>query len=286
MPLTRHNGNCSYPNAITDSSDILHLCYQRQNEKRYNLVYQQKIPDKNIWTPEVIIHNSMYPFEDSSVISLNETITIFWVRDDIIYYSSSKDCGSSWSKATRYYFSSCRPLLCLCFKSNFSNEGGKVITPCIPGNLAHGIKLAFHTELHNYISNNSKDIEKNTAKDETYLLKEEIRALKESKNILKDEIAKIEYMYQALAKEIIKYSVKLGLLENELAMKKLNEDRVAANETNIYQINLRMNDLSEELHSFKSKSEEINLAINEVLNGHSIEIEKLYEEISKIVSKE
>jgi hypothetical protein len=122
-PVTKFMGSCEYPHAIIDSNGTIHLCYQRRTQKQYELVYQQKGRDKNLWSAETILHSSVYPFENSSVIQTGEKIYVYWIRDDVIYYTASGISGSSWGRPARYGSQPGRQLQCICWKEQSASPG-------------------------------------------------------------------------------------------------------------------------------------------------------------------
>lgn len=160
-PVTKFAGNCEYPHAITDRNSVIHLCYQRRAPKAFELVYQQKSPDKNLWTPEIVIHSSVYSFENASIIQASDGLIIYWVRDDIIYYSVGTQNGAVWSKPARLSSFAGQQFQCICWKSNspkdmirdddreIKKENRSVLPPNFyPGSVSAGLKLAF-SNTHN-----------------------------------------------------------------------------------------------------------------------------------------
>ncbi len=213
-PITRFDGDCEFPRTIIDNKDIIHISYQRHTGKQYELVYQQKIPDRNLWTSEVVIHGSQYAFKDSSVVFMNNNIIVYWVRDDIIYYSFSSDNDVSWSRPTRYNFVTGRQLVNIGYKSNDPVESEKNVLKDIPGNFVNGFKLAFFHDPSN-TNNISPDELKSILLEGFKSLKGNVEELQESNISLKESILSTNLAQQNLNKELTKYSVKLSLLENE-----------------------------------------------------------------------
>lgn len=214
-PVTMFNGNCEFPRTVIDSNDIIHICYQRQTDKYYELVYQQKLPDRNLWTGETVIHSSQYTFTDSSVGLVNNKIIVYWVRDDIIYFSNSTDNSISWSKPARYNFVTGRQLVNVKYKSNDPIENERIIVKDIPGNFINGFKLAFYQESLNVNSLSADDL-KNILLEGFKTLKGNVEELEESNIVLKESMTNLEIAQQNLNKELVKYSVRMSLLESEL----------------------------------------------------------------------
>jgi hypothetical protein len=270
-PLTSYSGNCSFVNAIANNRDVFHICYQRQKDRRYELIYQQKVSDKNTWTPEIVVHNSAYAFVNSGIISLNDEIILFWVRDDAVFYSNSKNSGTTWSKPSRYNFSFGRQLFCLSYKSNTTFEKGKVIAPSIPGNLSNGLKLAFYQDLIKNESSASNTEPKRLTVDDIIFFKKSIEELRELYNTIDNKTQKMIQMHQSLEKEIIKYSVKMRILENDLTQLK---QTVPQN----MDFNAKMAESNELLESHKN-----NFMENEkIFNTINYRIDDIAQKISEI----
>lgn len=114
--VTKYQGNCEYPHAVMDSSGTIHLCYQRRAPKLFELVYQQKAPDRNLWSAETVLHSSVHPFENASVLRVDDRIIVYWIRDDIIYWCADSLSGDNWTRPARYGSQPGRRLQCICFK--------------------------------------------------------------------------------------------------------------------------------------------------------------------------
>ncbi len=243
-PVTKYVGNCEYPHAITNRSSVIHLCYQRRAPKLFEMVYQQKSPDKNLWTPEIVIHSSVYSFEYASIVQTAEGLIIYWVRDDSIYYCVGTQNGTVWSKPTRLSSFTGQQLQCICWKSNSSkdiirDEGydikkdSKFALPpdILPGSISDGLKLAFNkqqnatklftdeaggvgTQIREKAAGN--DI-KSLVLDTFRQLQGSIDEVMEDISTIKSDLARLENSYNGLAKDTGKYSIKLGALERELA---------------------------------------------------------------------
>jgi len=226
IPITRSSIDSEMPRTIIDYKDIVHLIFQRHSEKQYQLVYQQKIPDKNLWTEESVIHTSIYPFEESSIIMLNKDIIIFWVRSDAIYFSSSNDGGNTWSKPARYNFPIGKQLLCLVYKLNKPYQSERIITKSIPGSFINGLKLAFYQEGSSNTENLSANELKNMIVESLKMLRGNVEELRDSEISIKDDISQLKTTFQNLEKEIVKNSLKLNMLESDINRLKQLESRL------------------------------------------------------------
>lgn len=216
IPVTKNSCDSEYPRVIIDNKNIIHMCYQRRTDRQHELVYLQKIPDKNIWSGETVLHSSNYPFNEASVLHIDESTIAYWVRDDNIYHSTSEDGGSTWSKPARYNFPGGRQLLCISYKTNSPYEIDKLAVKELPGNFINGFKLAFYQDWSNPAENISADDLRTMIVDGMKLLRGNVEELRDSISEIQEKISGINASYQDLEREITKYSLKMNLLENEL----------------------------------------------------------------------
>lgn len=243
-PVTKYEGDCEFPRVIADSSGTMHLCYQRKNGRQYELVYQQKIPDKNIWSNEVIILSSGHSFENSSIFWVNDNVIIYWVREDLIYYCLGTQSGNVWGKPLRYSFPSTHKLLCMSYKSNYAYEIDKTAITEIPGSFAGGLKLAFYQQPSDNGENLSAEELRILILDSLNLLKNGLEELKDADNNLREDLNKCSNHQKELEKDMVRNAVKLDSLESDISrIKSLNtrldkiyaemkqiKDRMGANE--------------------------------------------------------
>ncbi len=214
-PVTRFNGDCNFPKTAIDNKDIISILYQRKTQKQFELVYQQKVPDRNMWSAETVIQSSSYSFNNSSIVIINQSIIVYWVRDDNIYYSMSSDMGKTWSKSSKLIFPASKQLLCFSYKTNNPYESENIYANEIPGSYLNGYKLAFYQ--NNYQNNSiSADELRSMIIDGLHLLKGNIEDLHEADNSIKESISKIDNLYKNIHNELIKQSVKITYLENEI----------------------------------------------------------------------
>lgn len=259
-PVTKYAGNCEYPHAFADSSGIIHLCYQRRAPKLFEMVYQQKAPDKNLWSRETVVHSSVHSFENASILQAQDKIVIYWVREDVIYYNSGSLDGTGWNRASRHTTQFGRQILCLCYKSNRPGGGAGIgdvsprgdaspkgdvsqLSPGIyPGSLSNGLKLAFPTgdagSRQGDVSlrgDSRGDVSQLYAESSAYggtggsgnysentlnRLQESVDEVKESWSQNKKEMYRITNTYSDLKKEMEKFSIRLNLLEKQFGQLK------------------------------------------------------------------
>ncbi len=271
IPITHYNGNCEFPNVIIDNNDIMHICYQRTADKQFELVYQQKIPSKNIWTDEIVIHTSNYSFDEASIVSTEKKLIIYWVRNDVIYYNYSTDIGMHWSKPARYNFSSGKQLICFNFKSNSTYDLNKIICTNIPGVFFNGYKLAFYQESSTDAKNLTGDDLKNLILDSMNLLKDNIEVLKGSNVETKDRVHSIEQFQKKMERDIIKFQVKYDDYEKEV--NKLRSTILTLKE----EINTLVKKNSKDIQSIRD------LILNDILNSEIFK--KLGEDLFNLKSE-
>ena len=241
--VTKHQGNCEFPHVIIDSSGTIHLCYQRRTSKLYEIVCQHKTPDRNLWSAETVLHSSIHPFENASILQVKDRIIVYWGRDNIIYYCAGPLSGSSWSKPARYGVQPGRRLQCICYKEQQTRDGssfspgkrtgdGSSLSPGIyPGVVSEGFKLIFmETEdfaidhpFRQYPSpaprdgGTSVDELKSLVLSSFRQLQDKIGQMDAEWAEIRKEMPKLANAYMELSKETEKLSLRLNLLENKLA---------------------------------------------------------------------
>jgi hypothetical protein len=215
IPVTKYDGNCEYPRTVMDASGILHLCYQRHSAKLYEMVYLQKVPDKNLWTNEVVVHSSIHPFDNSSILWINDSIIVYWVRDDMVFYNAGAQSGTSWSKPLKLNFQAGRQLVCLHYKSNTVYEATRIVVHNIPGSFVGGLRLAFHQHLQENRDSLSGEDLRSLILDTLKLLKANIEELKEGESNIKEELSRLISRYDDLERDQIKSAVRLDFLEGK-----------------------------------------------------------------------
>jgi len=237
--VTRYSGNCEYPHAIVDNTGIIHLCYQRQTPKLFEMVYQQKCPDRNLWSREIIVHSSVHSFENASILQAGNKIIVYWIRDDIIYHNSGSPDGSGWNRASRYITQFGRQLQCLSYKSNHPSDRQR--NPGIyPGVLTNGLKLAFYlgdvTQPHPQNTTPTPASETGGgcySTDALLRLRKIADEMMESWDQSRKEMNRLTNAYTDLKKEIDKCSIRLSLIEKELGQRNLSgSSGTPATETN------------------------------------------------------
>jgi len=219
-PVTKYSGTCEHPRTIIDNNGIIHLCYQRITPRLYEMVYQQKITDKNLWTDEVIVHSSVHPFENASILWLNDNIIVYWVREDNIYYNAGEQSGNVWNKPLKLNFSAGRQLVCISYRTNNVYESARLAVNNIPGSFVGGLKLAFHQQSQDDANTLSAEELKNLILESLKLIKVNVEELKDADSSIREELSALSNTCRELEKELIKCNVKMNFLETHISQVK------------------------------------------------------------------
>ncbi len=269
IPVTSLDSHCEYAKVICDTSNVIHMCCQSRPNKQYELVYKQKTPDKNIWSRESVLCTSPHSFDNLSILQVHEKLIIYWVHNDIIYYCLSENSGSIWSKASRYNFPTGRHLMCITYKSNLFSDSDSIIAPYIPGNFINGFKLAFYQHNSPAPKNEAADSLKSLVGDELKVLKENFEGLKKAVQNNSEDSLKLISSQENIEKEIIKLSLRLNLIENELNQLRQIESRLDS-------LRLELDDLKAEVplkmsgcYEFKDRIPHIKALMNSNFNNNT-----------------
>lgn len=245
-PVSRYAGDCEYPRCILDPDNIVHLCYQRRANRQYELVYQQKMPDKNLWSAETLLHSSAYSFSDSSVLKAGSNIYVYWVREGAVYFTVSKDMGKQWSKPAKADFSSGKQVLCASYKANTPHENDKLSIREIPVSFINGFKFPFLQEASPGTGGNPSPEELRTMIVESLnLLKDSIDDLKECNAELVRNITQLTHGQQSLDRELTKNTLRLNRLENEINQIRSMTKQHRSTEESIQEMLLKFRKLEE-----------------------------------------
>lgn len=214
-PITSSKGDHEFPRSVIDNRGIVHLCFQKRVEKQFELVYRQLLPDKDIWSDEQLIHSSLHPFNLYSVVFTSENISICWVRDDTVFFSSSSDFGTKWSKPARHSLNPGKQLVCISYRTNAAFETDKINAFEMPGCFINGFRLAFYQPPSDGFNSFTVDELRNTLVDSLKMLKVSLEELKDSQLSLSEELRRIRNTTQEVEKELVKCSLRINLLEND-----------------------------------------------------------------------
>jgi hypothetical protein len=189
---------------------------------------QQKVQDKNLWSGDIVVHSSSHPFENASILWLNDSIIIYWVRDDIIYYNIGTQSGNIWDKPSKLSFNAGKQLFCIGYKSNNIYESPRIAAESIPGSFAGGLKLAFYQQSQDNGERLSADELKSLIIDSLKLLKTSVEELKESELDMREQLSSLSNTHRELDKEVVKCTVKANLLESHLNQLKTFDSRLSS----------------------------------------------------------
>lgn len=213
-PVTRYNGNCEYPRPVNDANDLAHLCYQRQQAGQFELIYQQKQPDKNIWSPETVIQSSIHPFKKASLAIIDNRVVVFWIRNNIIFFSFSYIEGNNWSRPQKYNISGFREIECVKYKSNAIYEQDKIISPEIPAAFSRSYRIAFYEEVKTPNETTPPPLLKDLIVESLNTLKNNVDDLKKSVTLLDEKLFHMESENEYIRKELVKVSLRMKEIDN------------------------------------------------------------------------
>lgn len=258
-PITEFNGNSSHPKPVMDNSGTIHLCYQKQYRNNYELVYQNRLFNKPDWTPETIIHHSGYPFNEGCAVYVDNKIIIFWVQNNIIYYSSSSDGGNKWSHPQEYIMRRIRDIKCAVFKSNIMYERERIISPEIPVGFTSGLKIAFYNPDISTRKTSSNQF-KNTIVNNLNTFKSSIEEINKTIMVMNNKITVLNKEKDNIQKELVKISVKLEGAGNIKSRPVMYEQLESLNKK-INKTNLQVKKMNDEISKLKQTEEKKKLSI-------------------------
>ena len=207
--ITTFSYNCENPKVVIDRNGIFHICYQRKLEKQYQLVYQQKIPDRNMWTSESVLTSSLSAFFEYSMLALKNSLIVYWLRDELIYSTISNDLGSAFSKPLRGTPLS-KQFICIKFKSNSPYE--HLLAHEIPASFVNGFKLMFFNQTLDPESGLNIDEMKAIITTDLTQLKKQVIELRENQKVFMESIRTISTAQQNIQQMVQKELSKIMLM--------------------------------------------------------------------------
>ncbi len=221
--ITMFSSNSQNPKIVVDRNGIFHICYVRKQDKQFQLVYQQKIPDRNMWTSESILATSGTPISNFSILSVKSSLVIYYIKDDSLYSFISNDSGVSFTRSSKNTSLS-RQHICVRYKSNSPYE--HVQANEIPATFVNGFKLMFTHDSVDLESGLSTDEMRGIITTELKILKRQVADLKEAQNIIFNNIKDLESsqhnMEHSLMKEISK--IMIGIKPSKPNVEPLQEN--------------------------------------------------------------
>lgn len=208
--ITAFSTNCESPKVLVDRNSIFHICYHRKYDKQNQLVYQQKIPDRNMWTSESVLVNSSNQINNFSMLSIKNNIIVYYLKDDALFPYISGDLGGHFSRPAKGTSLS-KQHICVQYKSNSPYEH---VQACeVPASFANGFRLMFTHDTIDPESGLDKDEMKAIILTDLKQLKKEVSALKESQKVLSESVQNLAAMQQniqlSLQKEISKLLISI-----------------------------------------------------------------------------
>lgn len=247
-------GTCEYPRVLTDFKNALHLIFQRRSGEGYALVYRQKAGGRNLWSDETVIHTSSKPFNEASIACINETIVIFWVRTDVVFYSSSTDGGSAWSNPSRYNFYAGRQMYCMAYKSNFPGESDKISVRELPGSFINGLRLGFHQPPEEKSAALSAEALRDMIVESLKMLKTDVEELKEADSKLKENIGGLNRYMEDMKRDIDKFSIRLEMAEGAGTASRASGPKLEALKGEVSALKAELDLVKQQLENLKPDS--------------------------------
>lgn len=203
--ITTFSINSENPKILVDRNGIFHICYRRKLDKQNQLIYQQKIPDRNMWTSESILLSTNTTINHFSMLSIKSSLIVYYLRDEILFPYISEDLGIRFTKPTKGIPLS-KQYICVQYKSNSPYE--HVQAAEIPATFVNGFRLMFSNESVDPESGLNTDEMKAIIITDLKQLKKEVDQLKETQKTLFENInflsAAQQNLQQNLQKEIAK----------------------------------------------------------------------------------
>jgi hypothetical protein len=209
-PVTQFDGDSQLLSASADISGSLHILWQKNAFKKYELVYSKYQFPSNNQNIDKTLFLDEYSFDNSSVILLEEYVIVYWVKETNIFYCISEDGGNYWSKPSIYQLPGSRALYCMVYKSMLENELISSYVNELPGNYSGGYRLAFAGD---YIFK-QKIV---TAEDFRFKLAGTLDLLSNSLDDLKSEVTDLESWRNRMVTEIDKLNIKYEITNSELS---------------------------------------------------------------------
>ncbi len=199
--ITMFSSDSQNPRVVVDRNGIYHICYVRKQDKQFQLVYQQKIPDRNMWTSESILAGSSIPIANISILSVKNSLVIYYLKDDALYSFTSNDSGSSFTKSPKSTALT-RQHICVRYKSNSPYE--HIQADEIPASFVNGFKLMFTNDSIDLESGLNTDEMRAIITSELKVLKRQVADLKEAQNIIFNNIKALESNQQSMERSLLK----------------------------------------------------------------------------------
>ena len=158
-----------------------------------------------MWTSESVLTSSLSSFQEYSMVAIKSSLVVYWIRDDLIYSTSSNDLGAAFSKPLRGTPLS-KQFVCTKFKSNSPYE--HILAHEIPASFVNGFKLMFFNQTLDPESGLNIDEMKSIITTDLTQLKKQVSDLKENQKILMENIRTLsttqQNMQQMVQKELSK----------------------------------------------------------------------------------
>ena len=174
--ITSSNSNIYLGDAFIDSNNISHVVYQEKTSNNTHKLYYISIPNNNF--KKNFIHEQQHQFSNINLVYIKNSLIVFWVDNNNIYFTKSNDNISEWAKVAKYLPDN--EIFSVKFKSNLSKDNSFFVSNSIPATFYNGYTLSSFGDISlNYINSNSISTNefKTIVLDSINLLKAKIEAL-------------------------------------------------------------------------------------------------------------
>lgn len=199
--ITMFSSNSQNPRLVVDRNGIFHICYVRKQDKQFQLVYQQKIPDRNMWTSESILAASSTPITNFCILSVKSSLVVYYIKDEALHSFISNDSGASFTKSSKGVSLS-RQHICVRYKSNSPYE--HIQADEIPASFVNGFKLMFIHDSVDLESGLNTDEMRAIITTELKFLKRQVADLKDAQKIIFNNIKSLETNQQNMERSLLK----------------------------------------------------------------------------------
>ena len=204
--------------AAAGLSGGVHLCLQRNEEKKYSLLHCKVIPGANNWE-SMTLAESDETFCNTEIYTEEDCTRIFWANKKGISCRTSHDGGNNWDMEQKLDGFD-EHISCFSYIQNTGGKMREVRSSVIPGSFKDTPKLAFL----NISSNNASVVEAGEAESLRRTLTETLKLLSGNINDLRNTIRELykrldslDAAQQQLELDIGKYGVKDKFIENGMA---------------------------------------------------------------------
>ncbi|MCX8130443.1 MAG: hypothetical protein N3I35_10125 [Clostridia bacterium] len=220
-PITDFNGESSVLSCSCDSSGISYVCWQRQLSQNFELLLSLKHAESGKWNDSILVSSSHKPFINASLIIRDNNITIYWIEESDILYSTSNNKGHTWNSPETYAFQENEQVQCISYISNTPDKTAKQFRYTTPGTITNGYNLAFLNDS----APPEKSVENVKVHPESFqsevlntlkMLSSDVSEIKRFMTELDAKLVLLENSQKQFELELGRYSSKLAITDSDL----------------------------------------------------------------------